>query len=71
MTIFEELAKRQIECELCGGETIALYGGGWDNDRIYCRDVNCGAEYVFPTTTTIDTAGEYDILHQTPTGGEQ
>ena len=54
MSIFSELAERHIKCEICGGETIALYGGGWDNDLIYCRDNECGAEYKFPTTTMPD-----------------
>ena len=53
MTIFEELANRHIKCEICDSETIALYGNGWDNDRIYCTDDDCGAEYVFPTTTEV------------------
>lgn len=54
MTIFEELAARNTPCEICGKPTIAVYGGGWDNDRIYCSDRECGAEYVFPTTTAIN-----------------
>lgn len=52
MNIFEEIAERNIKCEICDSETIALHGGGWDNDRIYCTDKDCSAEYVFPTTTT-------------------
>ncbi len=52
MNLFEEIAKRGIKCEVCGSDTRAIYGGGWDNDRIYCADIeDCGAEYVFPTTT--------------------
>ena len=51
MSIFKELADQHIKCEVCGGETIALYGGGWENDLIYCRDNDCGAEYKFPTST--------------------
>ena len=54
MSIFREIADRHIKCEICGGETIALYGGGWDNDLIYCRDDDCGAEYKFPTTTCVE-----------------
>tara|TARA_R110002049_G_C8994679_1_gene549360 strand:- start:23 stop:214 length:192 start_codon:yes stop_codon:yes gene_type:complete len=54
INIFTEIAQRQIKCEICGSETVALYGGGWDNDRIYCRDKDCGAEYEFPTTTMVD-----------------
>lgn len=56
MTLFKEIAERQIKCEICGCDTIALYGGGWDNDLIYCRDIECGAEYVFPTTTIAEGA---------------
>ena len=51
MPIFKQLAERGIKCEICGADTISLYGGGWDNDRIYCTDRECDAEYVFPTTT--------------------
>ena len=56
MTLFKEIAERQIKCEVCGCDTIALYGGGWDNALIYCRDIECGAEYVFPTTTIAEGA---------------
>lgn len=52
MNVFQELAARNLPCELCGSPTIALYGGGWDNDRIYCTDKDCGAEITFPTATT-------------------
>lgn len=55
-TIFEEIAKRHIECEICQSSTIALYGCGWDNDRIYCANDDCGAEYEFPTSTVIKEA---------------
>ena len=51
MTIFKELAERNIKCEICGAETIALYGCGWENDIIYCSDRECSAEYVFPTSS--------------------
>jgi len=51
MSLFREIAERNIKCEICGGEIVALYGNGWDNDRIYCRNADCGAEYEFPTTT--------------------
>lgn len=51
LSIFEEIAKRHIKCEICQSATIALYGDGWDNDRIYCTSGDCGAEYEFPTTT--------------------
>lgn len=54
MNLFEEIVGKSIKCEICGCETVALYGDGWDNDRIYCTDNECGAEYVFPTTTLVD-----------------
>lgn len=54
MNLFEEIASRNIKCEICESETISLYGGGWDNDRIYCINKDCRAEYEFPTTTTVD-----------------
>lgn len=50
-TLFQQIAAQHIKCEICGADTIALYGGGWDNDRIYCSDRDCGAEYVFATST--------------------
>ena len=56
MTLFEEIASRHIKCEICQGETISLYGCGWDNDRIYCTDDECGASYEFPTSTTLEGA---------------
>ena len=54
MTVFQEIADRHINCEICGSDTIAIYGGGWDNDLIYCRANDCGAEYKFPTSTSVD-----------------
>lgn len=51
MNLFQEIAKRHIKCEICGAETRAIYGGGWDNDRIYCSNKDCFAEYEFPTST--------------------
>lgn len=53
MTLFEEIAARNPPCEICGKSTIALYGGGWDNDLIYCSDTECGGEIVFSTSTEI------------------
>lgn len=51
MNLFEEIAARNIKCELCGKPTISIHGCGWDHDRIHCSDINCSAEYEFPTTT--------------------
>ena len=49
MTQFEKMTTEEIICDICGELMIALYGGGWDNDRMICNA--CGAEIVFPTTT--------------------
>lgn len=54
MSIFSELSERNMKCELCGSATVSLPGGGWDNDRIYCSNRDCTAEYVFPTTTDVE-----------------
>ncbi len=51
MNLFEEIASRNIKCEICGGETIAVHGCGWDNDRIHCTNDDCLAEIEFMTTT--------------------
>lgn len=51
MNLFEQAINQDLKCEICEGELIFLYGGGWDNDRIYCSDQECGSEYEFPTTT--------------------
>lgn len=55
MNTFQKLVSEEIKCEICGSGTMALYGCGWDNDRILCLDNDCGAEYVFPTSTLLDT----------------
>ena len=60
MSIFTELAGRRIKCEICGADTISLYGRGWDNDRIYCSDIGCGAEYVFPASTEVSDETDTD-----------
>lgn len=54
MNLFQEIAERNASCELCGAKTLALYGGGWDNDRIYCTNRDCGGEIVFATTTMVE-----------------
>lgn len=61
MNLFEELQKRRIKCEICGGETVAIYGQGWDNDLIYCTDRDCGAEYNFPTSTYFESKEEHKM----------
>lgn len=68
MTLFKEIAQRNLPCELCGKPTIAIFGGGWYSDRIYCSDRECGAEYVFPTTTelTNESPNSSDQLKKRP-----
>ncbi len=52
MNAFQRMARRPPKCDICGGPMLAVYGHGWDNDRIVCGDVRiCGAEIVFPTST--------------------
>ena len=50
-THFETVMKHCKICDICGGSCFALYGGGWDNDRICCAERDCGAETTFPTST--------------------
>ena len=54
MNIFEQLVNQKPKCEICGGDLVTLYGGGFENDIIYCRNAECGAEYNFPTSTVVD-----------------
>lgn len=66
--VFETVAEMKIKCEICGGDTVNLYGCGWDNDRIYCCDDDCGAEYVFPTSTELQETDSLDeIDNEQPT----
>lgn len=53
-TLFEEISKRDIKCEVCGSPTVPMAGAGWDYDRIACTDMECGAEMVFMTTFCVD-----------------
>lgn len=53
MNTFQRLVGEGLKCEICGSVTMALYGCGWDNDRILCSDAECGAEYIFPTSTLV------------------
>ena len=53
-TWFEFLASKcPLRCDICGGQMHAMYGGGYDYDRIKCADRWCGAEITFPTTTEV------------------
>ena len=54
MTLFEKIAASDLKCEVCGSDTVAVYGCDWENDIIHCSDANCSAEYIFPTSTTKD-----------------
>ena len=60
MNLFQQVANENHPCELCGKPTISLYGGGWDNDRIYCTDRDCVGEIVFATSTEIDTSDQLE-----------
>ena len=53
---FQKMAERcPIKCDVCGGVMLAMHGGGWDNDRIVCTDIDsCGAEITFATSTEIE-----------------
>ena len=50
-TRFEIAIKRWQTCEICGGQCFAVYGAGWEYDRIRCAESKCRAETVFPTST--------------------
>lgn len=54
MNLFQKLIESDLKCELCESDLRALYGYGWDNDRLLCSDDDCGGEYVFATTTECD-----------------
>ncbi len=56
MTQFEIIAKQKdVRCDICGAVMVPMIGGGWDNDRMCCTDYrSCGAEIVFPTSTTVE-----------------
>jgi hypothetical protein len=52
MNLFEKVIQdKDLKCDICGKAMIVVYGCGWDYDKIYCSDTNCGSEIEFPTTT--------------------
>ena len=53
MTHFEKAISEPVICDICGGVMHAMYGAGFDNDRIVCADRDCGAEITFPTSTEL------------------
>ena len=53
-TEFENAIGREITCDICGSPMNALYGGGWDNDRMLCSDRECGGEIVYMTSTVAE-----------------
>jgi hypothetical protein len=53
MTKFEEMASKEVVCDICCRTMYPLPGNGWDNDRMICEDRECGAEIVFPTSTEV------------------
>ena len=53
-TEFERAALRcPIRCDICGGPMHAMYGAGYEYDRIVCAGRECAAEITFPTTTEV------------------
>ncbi len=54
MTAFQTLTDLNLPCDLCGGVTVSMIGGGWDNDRIICEDRECVSEIEFPTSTPVE-----------------
>lgn len=66
MNLFEKIITESngtIKCDICGGDMHAVYGCGWDNDRLDCDDWKCGAEVIFSTSTMpkdIDVDGELE-----------
>jgi len=54
MTAFQTLANLELPCDICGGVMMPMLGGGWDNDRLLCGEIDCGGEIEFPTSTAIE-----------------
>ncbi len=59
MTQFEKATKEPIKCDICGEIMHAMYGGGWDNDRIVCPNRECGAEIEYQTSTEVPNTGSH------------
>lgn len=52
MNEFERMAKREVNCDICGAPMHPEYGGGCSEDRMVCEQRRyCGAEIVFATST--------------------
>ena len=61
MNMFQKAIKYGApHCDICGGPMRCIYGGGFDNDCIYCPEKDCGAEVVYPTSTIF----KYEIEKQ-------
>ena len=58
MTQFELAIAEPVTCDICGEVMHPMYGVGWDNDRLVCADLLCGAEIVYPTTTILPKTEE-------------
>ncbi len=56
MTQFQKAMQSPVKCDICGEIMHPIYGGGWDNDRIVCAAIECGAEIVYPTSTEMQNA---------------
>lgn len=55
-TQFQKAIEAEIKCDLCGAPMLAMYGYGWDNDRMVCGNRDCGGEVVYPTSTEFKSA---------------
>lgn len=56
MNQFEKAIKKgPVKCDICGGTMHAMYGAGFDNDRIVCAERDCQAEIEYPTSTEVKT----------------
>jgi len=58
MTEFVKMASRDVKCDICGAIMLPMWGGGWDNDRMVCTDMECGAAIEFPTSTPLEDEPE-------------
>ena len=46
-----------LTCDVCGGLMLAMWGHGFDYDRVVCTTRDCGAEIQYPTSTEIPAGG--------------
>lgn len=61
-TNFQLILESKPICGICGSEMLAMYGCGWDYDRVICSERDCGAEIMFETTTPLKEADLMGVL---------